>query len=265
MGYDYEFEAKNLKKNLNCIHVGTNIVVLPQVDSTNNLAKEHAKNNAPEGLVIVADSQTNGRGRTGRSWHSPPETGIYLSILLKPNLRPEQISLITLVAGVSAIATINEFSNLRANLKWPNDILINNKKICGLLCEMAGKQNNSHFVVIGIGINVNQIPEQLPDNLKQTASSLRMINGSPINRLAVIKSLLKNLDSEYHLFLAEGGNSVIKKWALNTNLFGQTVSIKDGSNVIYGKAMRLDELGRLVLLMDNGYEEAFVSGEITLK
>ena len=262
MPYDYESDATNIKENLNCVHIGSDIVFLPEVDSTNNLAKEYANNNAQEGLVVIAESQTGGRGRMGRFWHSPPETGIYLSILLKPNLKPDHLSFITLLAGVSAISTINELSHQRANLKWPNDILIANKKVCGLLCEMTQKQGNSLSVVIGIGINVNQTPEQFPENLKKTATSLRIVNGSPINRLTVIRSLLTTLDREYHFFLTEGGSSVIKKWSLNTDLFGKKVSVKRGAVITIGTAMHLDESGRLVLRRDNGHDEAIDSGEI---
>ena len=264
MNYDYEPGAKNLKQNLNCIHIGANIVFLPKIDSTNNLAKEYAKSNAPEGLVIVADSQTGGRGRMGKSWYSPPKTGVYLSILLKPPLKTDQLSIITLVAGVSAIETINEFSHQSANLKWPNDILINGKKVCGLLCEMIPNKENPCFLVIGIGINANQVAGQFPEDLNKTATSLRIINGSPTNRLDVIQSLLKNIDREYHGFLTDGGNSVIKKWGFHSNLFGKRVSIQHGSTITTGTAMRIDSLGRLVLLLDNQHEEAFDSGEISL-
>jgi len=264
MTYDYESDAANIKDHLNSVHIGSEILFLPEIDSTNNLAKEYSKNNAQEGLVVIAESQTRGRGRMGRPWHSPPETGIYLSILLKPNLKPNHLSFITLLAGVSAISAINEISHQRASLKWPNDILINDKKVCGLLCEMIQEKGNSFSVVIGIGINVNQVSGQFPEDLEKTATSLRIVNGSPINRLTVIRSLLKTLDREYRFFLAEGGHSVIKKWTLNTDLFGKKVSVKRGSVIITGTAMKLDESGRLVLRQDNGHDEVIDSGEVTL-
>jgi BirA family biotin operon repressor/biotin-[acetyl-CoA-carboxylase] ligase len=176
-----------------------------------------------------------------------------------------KLSIITLLAGVAAILTINEFSNQSAYLKWPNDILIDSKKVCGLLCEMIKKSREPDGIIIGIGINVNQIREQFPDHLKNIATSIRIVNGFPIDRLAVIQSFLTNLDREYQTYLDEGESSVIKKWSRNTKLFGKQVSIKHGSNVITGSAMRLDELGRLVLLLDNGHEEAFDSGEVSLK
>ena len=265
MTYEYESDAINLKKNLFCERIGSNIIFLPEIDSTNDLIKKYLINNVSEGLVVVAETQTGGRGRRGRSWHSPPETGVYLSTLLKPDLEMSKLSIITLLAGVAAILTINEFSNQNAYLKWPNDILIDSKKVCGLLCEMIKKNREPDGVIIGIGINVNQIPEQFPDHLKNIATSIRIVNGFPIDRLAVIQSFLTNLDREYQAYLNEGENSVIKKWSLNTKLFGKKVSIKHGSNITTGSAMRLDELGRLVLLLDNGHEEAFDSGEVSLR
>ena len=265
MTYKYESDAINLKKNLYCERIGSNIIFLPEVDSTNDLIKKYLIDNVSEGTVVVAETQTGGRGRRGRSWHSPPETGIYLSTLLKPNLELSQLSIITLLAGVAATLTINEFSNQNAYLKWPNDILINNKKVCGLLCEMIKKQKELSSVIIGIGINANQMPEQFPGHLKSIATSIRIVNGFPIERLAVIQSFLTNLDREYQAYLNEGKSSVIKKWSLNTKLFGKKVSIKHGSKITTGSAMRLDELGRLVLLLDNGYEEAFDSGEVSLR
>ena len=265
MAYEYESDAAKLKNELRCAHIGSEVVFLPEINSTNDLIKKYLMNDVHEGLVVVAESQTGGRGRMGRVWHSPPETGIYLSALLKPNLEPGHLSFITLLAGISAALTINEFSNQHTDLKWPNDILINEKKVCGLLCEMVKKQGEPSCVIIGIGINVNQTLEQFPDDLKNIATSIRMINGLPIDRLAVIQSFLTNLDHEYQTYLAEGERSVIRKWSLNTQLFGKKVSIRHGPNVTTGLAMRLDELGRLVLLLDNGCAESFDSGELTLK
>ena len=265
MTYEYKSDAIELKQKLCCELIGSNIIFLPEIDSTNDLIKKYLINNISEGLVVVAETQTGGRGRRGRSWHSPPETGIYLSTLLKPDLELSKISIITLLAGVAAILTINEFSNQNAYLKWPNDILIDSKKVCGLLCEIIKKNRELDGVIIGIGINVNQIPEQFPEHLKNIATSIRIVNGFPIDRLAVIQSFLTNLDREYQTYLNEGESPVINKWSLNTKLFGKKVSIKHGSNVTTGSAMRLDELGRLVLLLDNGHEEAFDSGEVSLR
>ena len=264
MTYDYESDATNIKDNLNCVRIGSAVMLLPDIDSTNSLVKKYLLNGADEGLVAVAESQTDGRGRLGRTWHSPPETGVYLSVLLKPHLEPDHFPLFTLLAGVAAVLTINEFSHKRASLKWPNDILVNGKKICGLLCELIQNPGEPNGLIIGIGINANHLAEQFPEDLKNTATSLRIVNGSPVDRVTIIRSLLMNLDREYQTYLTEGNRSVIKKWNLNTDLFGKKVSVNHRSTIITGIAMRLNESGRLVLRKDNGHEEVFDSGEVTL-
>lgn len=267
MAYNFESDASKIRKNLNCIRIGSTVKFLSEVDSTNNVVKKYFLNGADEGLVAVAESQTEGRGRMGRIWHSPPETGVYLSVLLKPYLDSDHIPPFALLAGVSAVLTINEFSHQRASLKWPNDILINGKKICGLLCELVQNQREpgTSGLIIGIGINTNHLVEQFPEDLKNIATSLRIENGLPIDRLKVIRSLLINLDQEYQAFLTKGKQPMIEKWSLNSDLFGEKVSVNRGSTIITGTATRLNELGQLILRRDNGHEEALDSGEVTIK
>jgi len=265
MPYDCESDAANIQDNLNCVHTGSVVVFLPEVDSTHNLIKAYLANGADEGLVAVADSQTGGRGRMGRIWHSPPETGVYLSVLLKPPVGPNHLALFTLLAGVTAVQTVNEFCLHPASLKWPNDILINGKKVCGLLCELVQNQGEPSGLIIGVGINVNHLPDQFPEDLKNIATSLRIVNNSLTDRLAVIRSFLMNLDREYQTYLKEGPRPIIEKWSRHTDLFGKKVSVTRGPNVIIGTATGLDKSGRLVLFRDNGQEEAFDSGEVSLR
>ena len=220
MSYDFKFDARKIKDSLNCERIGSDILFIPEVDSTNNLAKKYLLDGADEGLVLVAESQTKGKGRLGRNWHSPAETGIYLSLILKPDLKPDSFSFFTLLGGVATVSTLNEFSNQRASLKWPNDIVINNKKISGLLCELIQTQGKPHGLIIGIGINANHLGEQFPSNLKKKSTSLRIVNGAPVDRLTVIQSLLMQIDLEYNTYLTQGKQPVIKKWCLNTDLFG---------------------------------------------
>ena len=127
MGYDFNSDAATIKDNLSCAHIGSDVLFLSETTSTNNIAKSYLLNGAGEGLVVVAESQTEGRGRAGSTWYSQPETGIYLSVLLKPYLKSDHLPFFTILAGVSAVTTINKFSQQRANLKWPNDIIINGK------------------------------------------------------------------------------------------------------------------------------------------
>jgi len=263
MIYDFESDAANIKNNLNCTRIGSVVMVLPEIDSTNNLVKKYLLNGAEEGLVVIAESQTKGRGRLGRTWYSPSKVGIYLSVLLKPQFAPDHSSIFTILAGVAAVLTINEFSHQRASLKWPNDIVISKQKVSGLLCELVQNRIEPNGLIIGIGINVNHLPEQFPENLKNSATSLRIVNGLSVDRLTIIQSFLMNLDREYQTYLTKGKQSMIEKWRLNTDLFGKKISIKRGSTIISGIAKRLNDAGQLVLSQENGSEEAFESGEIT--
>jgi len=263
--YDHETDAAKIKRHLDCVLIGSKIVLLPEIDSTNDLVKEYLENGAEEGLVVVAETQTAGKGRFGRTWHSPTETGIYLSVLLKPRLAPDHLPRLTLMAGVAAVFALNEFSPRRATLKWPNDILISGKKVCGLLCEHARSSEGTTGVVIGVGINVNQLPEQFPEELKGTATSLLIENDSPVERVPLIRSFLNHLDQEYQAYLMDGGQEMIRKWSDHTDLFEKQVTVTRGSDITCGTALRLDESGRLVVRTDEGKELTFDSGEVTIR
>jgi len=263
--YDFETDAASIKDNLDCALIGSTVLLLPEVDSTNKLVKEYLENGAEEGLVAIAEAQTAGRGRFGRTWHSPAEKGIYLSVLLKPRLIPNHLSRLTLMAGVATVSTLNEFTRQRATLKWPNDILINGKKACGLLCEYSQAPDGTTGIIIGVGININHLPEQFPEELRGTSTSLLIENGLPVKRLSLIRSLLNHLDQEYQAYLTDGGKETLRKWTLNTDLFEKQVIITCGSNTTRGVALRLDDSGRLIVRTEGGDEKAFDSGEVTLR
>ncbi|MCH8157826.1 MAG: biotin--[acetyl-CoA-carboxylase] ligase [Nitrospinae bacterium] len=265
MTYDHKTDAAKIKNNLDCVLIGSEIVFLPEIDSTNDLVKGYLENNAEEGLVVIAETQTAGKGRFGRTWHSPAEAGIYLSVLLKPRLAPDHLPRLTLMAGVAAVCALNQFSRRRATLKWPNDILIRGKKVCGLLCEHARSSEGTTGVVIGVGINVNHLPGQFPEELKATATSLLIENDAPVERVPLIRSFLNHLDQEYQTYLMDGGQEMLRKWGDNTDLFEKQVTVTRGSDITCGTALRLDESGRLVVRTENGNEESFDSGEVTLR
>jgi len=242
-------------------HIGREMMTYDSVDSTNNTAKRLVGESDKEGTVILADSQTQGKGRLGRAWYSEEKVGIYLSILLKPSLPPEQIAQITLVAGVALVEAINEFSRVRAYLKWPNDILLNGKKVAGILTENFQEKKHSG-IILGIGINVNH--SRFPVHLQHIATSMAMENGEIYERLPLITFLLNHMDQEYRSFLNEGISNIVSQWNLNSEMFGKHISLTQGTETFIGTAMKLDEEGQLVILMDNGEEIAFDSGEVTL-
>jgi BirA family biotin operon repressor/biotin-[acetyl-CoA-carboxylase] ligase len=243
--------------------IGREIITYDSVDSTNDTARRLVDESVSdkEGMVILADSQTQGKGRLGRTWYSEENVGIYLSIFLKPALPPEQIAQITLVAGVALVKAINEFSRARTFLKWPNDIILNGKKVGGILTEHCQDADHSG-VILGIGINVNHA--RFPVPLQHIATSMAMENGEIFERLPLITFLLNHLDQEYLSFLNKGISPTVDQWNLNSDMFGKHISLARGSQTFLGTAMKLDRGGQLVILIDNGEEIAFDSGEVTL-
>lgn len=260
MPYSQE-DQQWIQSQLQAEQIGQEILIYDSVDSTNDIAKRLKVESAKEGTVILANSQTQGKGRLGRTWHSEEDVGVYLSVLLKTSLPPKQISKTTLVAGVALAQTINEFSQVRAYLKWPNDILLNGKKVAGILTEYYKKKSYSE-VILGFGINVNHT--HFPASLQHIATSMSMENGEIFERLPLISSLLNHLDQEYRSFLNKGISPTINQWDLNSNMFGKHLSLTKGTQTFFGTAMKLDEEeGRLVMLTDSGEEIAFDSGEVT--
>ena len=235
---------------------------LSKTDSTNAEIIRRLNNHPPEeGLVVIADCQTSGRGRLGRVWHSEPENGIYLSTLFRPALSPEKLPLITLMAGLATILAVNQVISCPARLKWPNDLLLNGKKIAGVLCENHSTQ--SPAVIIGIGINVNN--SQFPSEIKDIATSLKLETGLEINRTSLIKKLIMQLDFQYNELKNNEIKILLESWCQNTDLFGKTITINKGNQKIAGKALRLDELGRLVIADKSGDELILNSGEVSLE
>ena len=256
-----EEDQKWLHSQLQTKFIRREIIIHASVDSTNDLAKGLVNAWDKEGTVILADRQTQGKGRMGRTWYSEKNVGVYLSVLLKPDLPPEQVAPITLVAGVALVKAINDFSRTRAVLKWPNDILLNGKKVAGILTENH-KEDGHSGIILGIGINVNHT--RFPVSLQHIATSMAMENGESFERLPLIASFLNHLDKEYGCFLEEGTSYVAIEWNHYSEMFGRHISLTQGTETYFGTAMKLDDEGRLVILLDSGEELAFEAGEVNL-
>lgn len=239
--------------------VGSKILVFDEVESTNDLAKFQFSQNAPDGLVIVADSQTKGRGRMGRSWHSEPGGGIYFSILLKPQIPPSHCPRLSLMAAIAVVQAVNKFSKTRATLKWPNDILLNQKKLCGILSEYC-KNQSQDAVIIGIGVNANQA--RFPEPLKEIATSLRIENRETVDRVELLKTILIHLDQEYRSFVSDKEYPLAQKWTRHSDMFGKTISLTHEKTS--GVALRLDNAGNLIVRTEDGRELSIDSGEVIL-
>jgi len=237
-------------------------LLVDQTASTNDLAREQAQNRAPEGTVVVADQQTRGRGRRGRVWESPPGLGIYLSVLLKPPLPDTPLAPLTLLAGVAAANALDSLVACSPNLKWPNDLLLKEKKTGGILCEFC-PEAASPTVIVGIGLNVHQETAHFPGPLQKTATSVFLATGRRLCRNDLIRAVVLELDRQYGEFLDAGAAPILSRWSARTGMFGRRVTLAQGARRVEGIALRLDAGGCLVLNTASG-ETAFDAGEVTL-
>jgi BirA family biotin operon repressor/biotin-[acetyl-CoA-carboxylase] ligase len=233
-----------------------------KVDSTNRVALELGHAGESEGAVVLAEEQTAGRGRAGHAWHSERATGIYATLLLRPHLAPVQAPLLTMMAGLSAHAAIRAQTGLHLDLKWPNDLMFRGKKIGGILTEMHAEPAQIRFVIVGIGLNVNQ--EKFPPELSGIASSLRVESGKPQSRLELLVRLLREFETDYNRFLAEGGASVISRFCgLSSYAQGLRVCVTNGKDSFTGVTTGLSPEGSLLVQRDGGPIVTVIAGDVT--
>jgi BirA family biotin operon repressor/biotin-[acetyl-CoA-carboxylase] ligase len=216
----------------------------------------------PEGAVVLAEEQTAGRGRAGRSWHSERGAGLYVTLLLRPKLSPVQAPLLTMLAGLSAHTAVQGLTGLAAEVKWPNDLLLNGKKVGGILTEMHAEPNAVRFVIIGIGINVNQ--EKFPGELAATATSLRKESGRLQSRLELLVRLLSQFESDYNRFLREGAQYVVQRFELVSGFAdGKRVRVDTGMETYTGRTAGLSPEGLLIVRKDAGALVTVIAGDVT--
>jgi BirA family biotin operon repressor/biotin-[acetyl-CoA-carboxylase] ligase len=249
---------KRLKGNL----FGKRVFHFFKTDSTNRVAMELGYAGEPEGTVVMAEEQTAGRGRSGRSWHSERGTGLYFTVLLRPRLAPAQAPLLTMLAGISAHAAIEAQTGLVPELKWPNDLMLNGKKIGGILTEMHAEPSAIRFVIIGVGINVNQ--EKFPAELAPIATSLRRESGKTNYRLELLVRLLTQFESDYNRFLREGAAFVVDRFQeVSTFARGRRVRVDTGSESFVGITAGLNPEGLLLVTRDDGSPVTVIAGDVT--
>ncbi len=227
--------------------------------STNDLAKDLARQGYPEGSVLVAETQSAGRGRLGRVWESPPGTGIYLSLILRPPLPPTELPKLTLTAAVAVVEAIKEATNLEMGIKWPNDILFAGKKLGGILTEMETESDQMSHVILGVGLNINTAV--FPDHLQTVATSLRS-TGRRYARLAIIRAFLRTMDAFYGRFLRQEFPAILDEWRQAAVTLGKPVTVKLGAEEISGLAVDVAPDGALLVEKPGGEVEKIISGEI---
>ncbi|HKS66138.1 MAG TPA: biotin--[acetyl-CoA-carboxylase] ligase [Candidatus Acidoferrales bacterium] len=233
-----------------------------KAESTNTIAMQMGDQNEPHGTVVVAEEQTAGRGRAGRSWISEKSAGITCSILLRPPIAPAQAPLLTLVAGLAARDAAAEELDVVPDIRWPNDLLIKGKKFCGILTEMRAEPDRVHFAVAGIGMNVNQ--PKMPGALADIATSLRIETGKTHSRLEVLIRLLRHLDRYYNQFIERGPAPILRRFSEVSSYFqGKRVQIRTSAETFTGVTAGLEPSGVLRVLRDDGRgTEAVISGDV---
>jgi len=232
-----------------------------RTDSTNRVAMELGYAGEPEGAVVLAEEQTAGRGRAGRSWHSQRAAGIYVTLLLRPKISPVQAPLLTMMAGLSAHAAIQAQTGLQPDVKWPNDLILNGQKVGGILTEMHAEPTLVRFVIVGIGINMNQ--ETFPSELNRVATSLRVETGKNQSRLELLVRLLREFETDYNRLLREGSSSVTERFTqVSSYALGKKVRVTNGNEIYVGVTAGLRPEGLLQVQREDGAVVTVFAGDV---
>jgi BirA family transcriptional regulator, biotin operon repressor / biotin---[acetyl-CoA-carboxylase] ligase len=256
------FSPEAISRDLDVTIIGRRIQYFPVLASTMDAARDFARNSALEGTVIIADTQTAGRGRLARSWHTP-QGNIALSIVLYPRL--SQLTEMIMLASLGVVHSIEAVTGIKVGIKWPNDVLINGKKVCGILIESDARTQPDErvaYVIIGIGINVNLKPADFSD-IAATATSLSLAAGGKVSRLAVVRSLLVETDRLYAKL--NNGESLFEEWQERLVTLGQMVKVTAIDAVYEGRAESVERDGSLLVRDANGELRRVVAGDVTLK
>lgn len=252
-----------ISSDLNTSVAGTKIIIMKSVDSTNEEVKRLAALGEKSGLILASAQQTAGKGRLGRAWKSNPDSGIYFTLLIRPELPPSDISSITLAAGYAVCLAIRDYMGCDAKIKWPNDIIIGNKKVCGILTEMAAQSDRIDFVAIGIGINVNDT--EFPEEIKNKATSLFLETGKKTDRNDFFRHVIKSLDNVISSFLVSIAFEDVQKFKTICATIGKQVSCRRGNKDIEGVAVDITTSGELVVKESKGDTVIINSGEVTVQ
>jgi len=253
-----------LTRSLKTTRLGKPITCYDQVASTNVIALEMAHSGCPEGAVVVADSQTHGKGRLGRSWDSPTGKNLYLSLVLRPELDPTEAAKLTLLAAVSVAETIHPLLNFAPRIKWPNDVLLHGRKTAGILCELVTERKNARFVIVGLGVNLNYPRDAMPPQIRDIATSVMEESGREVDRALFTRALIENLEKHYLGLRACGFTAVARSWNQYARIEGQWMRAQVNGGSIIGKAVGLDENGFLVLESTKGTTETVIAGDVAL-
>lgn len=250
---------------LNTKCIGRNYFHFDTLESTNTKAKELASKPGLDGAVVVSEEQTTGKGRLGRNWVSPKHRGVWMSVILKPDIEPSSVPKIVHIAAAAVILAMQELG-INASVKWPNDIILNGKKVCGILTEMSGEINHIDYVVVGIGINANLALEDIPPEITEKASSLYVETGSAVDRKCLAAKVLNHFETLYLDFLETGTiDASLRICRDNSILLGRDIRIIARSKERRARAVDLSIDGELIVQFEDGRIEPISSGEVSVR
>lgn len=258
-------DQHELRAHLDGTRVGRQLEFTKLTGSTNADAFRLAENGAIEGTVVLADSQTGGKGRRGRLWSSPAGVNLYCSVILRPAIMPHEAPQLTFLSAVAVARAIELTTRLTPEIKWPNDLLISGKKVAGLLNEMSAETDGINFVILGIGVNLNMTADQFPGDLRHPATSLLLESGIRVDRSRFTGTMLNELDRLYTDFLAHGFGPVREEWQQRCNANGHQVLVSDsGTECTGGRFVGIDSDGAMLLRSDEGTMHRITCGDVRI-
>ncbi|MGE5197835.1 MAG: biotin--[acetyl-CoA-carboxylase] ligase [Deltaproteobacteria bacterium] len=247
-----------ITRKLHTKFIGKKVSYFEAASSTMDLAWQMAMKGASEGTLIVAETQSKGRGRLGRTWSSPKYKGIYISLILRPKISPDQASILTLLSAVSICEAVKEITGLETKIKWPNDLLLGNKKLGGILTELNAEMDEVRYVVIGIGLNVNNGKA----SLISSATSLKEHKGESVGRIELLQEILRRIEANYCVFQEKGNQDIIEKWRNYSVTLGKRIRVVCQKHSLEGHAVDIDSDGGLLLRQDSGLTQKIMSGDV---
>lgn len=258
------WNLKELEKKFAGKLFGKKVCYYAETASTNDDAFSMGMAGAAEGTVVIADRQSRGRGRRQRLWHSPANVNLYTSLILRPQIHSFESSRIPIMAGVAVADVLESFCPGCVGLKWPNDVLLNHKKVCGILSQARIHQGRIDFIVLGIGINVNMSLDQFPEEIRHTATSLIMQTGREFSRQELLIRLYENLEKWYKQLTQNGFDAIRKKWLDFAIMMNQNIQVAFGNEIIEGRAKDIDSDGALILFVERNKEIKVSAGDATI-
>jgi BirA family transcriptional regulator, biotin operon repressor / biotin---[acetyl-CoA-carboxylase] ligase len=255
-------QIQQIRDGLITKRLGSNLRYFSEIDSTNTYARQRAADGADEGEIVIGETQTRGRGRLGRSWISPPFVNVYLSVILRPHLPPAHAPQLTLMAAVAVADTVDSFIQVRSTIKWPNDILVESKKLAGILTESRCDAERIEFVILGIGVNLNYPVERMPDPLRERATSIISLTETEVSREEFLRRLIHALDRCYGEIEEWGFEGLARRWEARFGLRGKKVRAQIGDQTIIGTAKGIDIDGALIVEDGRGERRRIVAGDV---